>query len=346
MIVPGLVSTITPVYNRPDLVKDAVACVLAQTYRPIELLLIDDGSTDDTPAVCMELARAHPDIIRYQRQPNGGPGRARETGRQAARGEFIQYLDSDDYLAPRKFETQVQALRNRPECGIAYCFTRYTEVGSPAGTQPWKQTGITVEYMFPKFLVERWWDTSTPLYRRELLDRAGPWTELRLNEDWEYDCRVAALGPRLTHCREFLSETRAHCAYRLSQGGALDPTRLRARAVAHQLIHGHARRAGIGPEDPFMQHFARAVFLLARQCGAGGLATEARQLFEVARAAAGTRGSGLDYRLYRSAAGLMGWCNAGRLACWLDRFRARPTRELKTGQAELPQRTGVLQEGL
>src|SRR4051795_5577813 len=96
----GIVSTIIPVFNRPAMLREAVASVLAQTYRPIEIIIVDDSSTDDTPVVIDELAARHPEV-RGIRRPNGGPGLARESGRGEARGEFIQYLDSDDLLMPR-----------------------------------------------------------------------------------------------------------------------------------------------------------------------------------------------------------------------------------------------------
>jgi len=94
--------------------------VLAQTHRPIEIILVDDGSTDATPAVLDQLAWEHPGIIRVFHQENQGPGPARERGRKEARGEFIQYLDSDDWLLPHKFTLQVKALKEHPDCGIAY----------------------------------------------------------------------------------------------------------------------------------------------------------------------------------------------------------------------------------
>jgi glycosyltransferase involved in cell wall biosynthesis len=304
------------------MLREAVASVLAQTHRPIEVLLVDDGSTDETPAVCRELAGQDPEVIRVLRRDNGGPGLARETGRQAARGEFIQHLDSDDLLLPRKFEVQVNALRQRPECGAAYCFTRYRPMDGPPEDRPRKGSGRTVETMFPSFLAERWWDTPNPLYRRSVCDAAGPWSDLRLEEDWEYDCRVAALGTRLVHCREFLVEVRDHNGNRLCRGEALDARRLRYRARAHWLIYEHARRAGIGAEDPHMQRYARELFLLARQCGAAGLTDESRTLFDLAREASGpARSRGKDFRLYRLAAACLGWPTVGRLTCWADRFR-------------------------
>jgi glycosyltransferase involved in cell wall biosynthesis len=317
-----LVSAIIPVYNRAGLLREAVASVLAQTHRPIEILIVDDGSTDDTPDMAGGLAAANPDVVRVIRKANGGTGTAREAGRLRARGEFLQYLDSDDLLLPRKFAIQVAALRQHPECGAAYCYTRYYRIGQPPSDRPWKGSGQTVATMFPSFLNDRWWDTPTPLYRRCICDAAGPWSDLRLEEDWEYDCRVAALGTRLVHCREFLVEVRDHGGNRLCRGAALDPSRLVHRARAHRLVYQHARRAGIGPDSPHLQSYARELFLLARQCGAAGLSCASRELFELAREASGpARRGGLDFRLYRAAAAAIGWAAAGRLACWADRFR-------------------------
>src|SRR5437870_4358399 len=137
-MVEGLVTTIIPVYNRAAMLREAVASVLAQTYRPIEILVIDDGSTDDTPRVVDELAQMHPQEIRVIHQGNTGAGLAREAGRQTARGEFIQHLDSDDLLLSQKFEKQVEGLREHPECGVSYRKTRYHNADGSVEPEPWK----------------------------------------------------------------------------------------------------------------------------------------------------------------------------------------------------------------
>ena len=317
---PGLVTTIMPVYNRPSMLLEAVESVLAQTYRPIELILVDDGSTDDTPRICDELAAKHPDEIRVIHQPNGGAGRAREAARKVARGEFIQHLDSDDVLYPRKFELQVAGLRAHPECGAAYGWTRARFPDGTRGTKPERRTGEQIETMFPAMLQSRWWHTPTPLYRASLLHQAGPWLALSNEEDWEYDARIASIGVSLHYCADWVSESRHHHQGRLSDHG-LSPRVLRNRAQAHELILRHAQRAGIGPDVPEMQHFARELFLLARQCGAAGLPDESRTLFDLAREASGTGGNRLQFRAYRSLAGLLGWSLTGKLACLSDRLR-------------------------
>jgi hypothetical protein len=319
----GLVSTIIPVHNRPELLIEAVGSVLSQTYRPIEVLVIDDGSTDTTPEVVQQLAHKNPSIVHSLSQQNTGPGGARQAGLDLARGEFIQYLDSDDLLLPRKFEMQIAALIAAPDCGAAYGKTRLQSSRSRnSRALPLKRTGERLYAMFPAMLQSRWWSTSTPLYRRSVLDRAGRWSNLRNEEDWEYECRIAALGIRLVYCDAFVSVTRRHEGEQLSQNGASDPIKLRDRARAHCLIYQHARRAGISHDFPEMQHFARELFLLARQCGAIGLSREARVLFNIARKASGAaRGNGLDFRLYELAARLLGWSAVGRLASQIDGFR-------------------------
>ena len=320
--VRNIVSTIIPVHDRPTLLRDAVESVVRQDYRPLEILIVDDGSTDETLATACALAEAHPKEIRVLHQENLGPGLAREAGRVAARGDFIQYLDSDDILLPGKFSLQVAALLATPDSGVAYGFTRYRHADGRAETLPWKGSGATVETMFPSFLRSRWWDTPTPLYRASVCNAAGPWSDLRLEEDWEYDCRIAGLGTKLSHCKAFVAECRDHDFARLGHGPALDPTRLSQRARAHALIYGHAVRAGIPVEAPERQHFARELFLLARQCGAAGLAVESRKLFLLAREASGDeRARGLDFKLYSAATGVLGWHLAGTLACAADRLR-------------------------
>jgi glycosyltransferase involved in cell wall biosynthesis len=316
-MIRDLVSTVIPVYNRPALLREAVASVLLQDYRPIEVIIVDDGSTDDSAKVAEELVAANPNVIRCYHIANSGPGLAREIGRKAAHGEFIQYLDSDDLLLPGKFSSQVNALRVYPECGVAYGKTGYGEVTN----HPWKRTGERIEAMWPSFMQARWWGTSTPLYRQDVTAAAGPWEPLRQEEDWVYDCRVAMLGTRLCYVDKFVSLEREIAPNRMSANSA-SPHYWRDRATAHRMIWECADSLGSDFTQPELRHFARELFLLARQCGAAGMVAEARELFGLARAASGPdRGRGLDFRLYRLLVALVGWTRMGQLACGMDRWR-------------------------
>ena len=321
-MVLNLVTTIIPVFNRAGLLRESIESVLAQTHDQIEIVIVDDGSTDDTANVADDFARNYPSKITVIHQSNTGPGLAREAGRLRAQGEFIQYLDSDDVLLAQKFKLQVAGLNAHPECGVSYGKTRYRHGDARVEESPWKGSGKQVDAMFPSFLLERWWDTPTPLYRANVCEQAGPWSDLKLEEDWEYDCRVAALGVQLHFCDEFVCEVRDHDQNRLCKGDALDATRLRERAKAHELILTHAHKAGLNEDAPEMQHFARELFLLSRQCGAAGLTGESRKLFKLSKMASGKpRSEKLDFRLYEMAATLTGWRLLGKLACYSDSVR-------------------------
>jgi glycosyltransferase involved in cell wall biosynthesis len=111
-----LVSVIIPTYNRAALLCEAVESVLQQTYRNIEIIVIDDGSTDDTTAVMQKYA----DRVRYTRRPNAGVNAARNLGLKQARGEFVALLDSDDLWATYKIELQVRLMKAFPDVGFTF----------------------------------------------------------------------------------------------------------------------------------------------------------------------------------------------------------------------------------
>ena len=312
-----LVTTIIPVFNRPAMLSQSVASVLAQTYRPVEVIIVDDGSTDDTPRVANDLARDHAEVLVIH-QPNAGPGVAREAGRRTAKGQYIQHLDSDDLIEPRKFELQVGALESQSECGVAYGKVRIRHRDGWVETRPSKRSGERIATMFPAMLESRWWDTPAPLYRASLVSEAGPWLPLRVEEDWEFDCRIASRGVALCFIDEWVCEVRRHDEH---LSGHQNAAVLHDRAAAHEAIFGHARTAGILDDTPEMQHFARELFLLARQCGAHGLDADSATLFTLARDASGARRDHLQFRAYATMARLVGWRTAGNLSAWIDRWR-------------------------
>ena len=114
-----LISIIVPVYNRSFLVRSCINSILCQTYRNIELLLIDDGSTDDTLAVCVEYANKDNRVC-VLHQKNGGPASARNAGLDGARGQYIMFVDSDDCIHPRCVEKMYDAMQEYG-AGISIC---------------------------------------------------------------------------------------------------------------------------------------------------------------------------------------------------------------------------------
>jgi glycosyltransferase involved in cell wall biosynthesis len=111
------ISVITPAYNRPQPLERALRSVQAQSFRDFEIIVVDDGSTDDL--LTLVPALHHPQV-RYFRQTNQGASAARNTGLAAAQGEYISFLDSDDLFLPQNLEWLHAALAAEPQAGIAH----------------------------------------------------------------------------------------------------------------------------------------------------------------------------------------------------------------------------------
>ena len=263
---PGTVSTISPVFNRSGMLVEAVESVLNQTYPELEVIVIDDGSTDDTWSTCQRLA-LRDDRVRIRRRDHvGRPGLVRETGRALARGQYLQYLDSDDLLAPNRFSRMIEALDDGEAADLAYCFTRRYAVGQSPKSVPAGRTGEAFTRIFPEILEERPWFTSSVLYRREICDRAGPWSDLPFLEDVEIDARMGRLGARVRHCPEFLADVRDHSGYRSSGQDLLGREDALKDAVrAYSMIFRHARAARVEMTEKPMILFMEDVRLLESQ---------------------------------------------------------------------------------
>jgi len=300
----GLVSTIIPVFNRPKMLSEAVLSVLGQTYRPIEIFIVDDGSTDKTRDLAKELDAYHSEVTTLSIK-NSGPGPAREVGRQHASGEFIQYLDSDDLLHPEKFALQVASLRQLPDCGISYCRQQYCEIDGRVIDPAWMRSDEIHKTMFPAMLAGRLWGTAVPLYRHSLLKKCGPWLDLRNEEDWEYDCRIASTDVQLSYVNETLVTIRTHDDGHYGEY-AKDLSKLKDRVRAYTIIYQHAINANI----------------LCRQSGAHGLSNESKQLLELLL---NFKGSSffqwLEYRLFYLGARMFGTKALGKLSAHIDGFR-------------------------
>jgi len=321
--IPGLVSTIIPVYNRPEMIVEAVQSVLNQTYQEIEVIISDDGSTDNTPAVAENLEREYPGVVRFFRKENSGPGPTRELGRLQAKGEFIQYLDSDDLLRPRKFELMVKALKDNPQCGAAYGYICVHPLKSAPQKTPYKGSGKTRETLFPWLLSDRWWNTDCPLFRRSVCDEIGPWSDLRWSQDWEYDARIAALGTKLVHVKDWVCDERHHSTGRQTDTADWSqPDRILSRNRFQQMIFAHAERAGVNEFTPQRQHFTRWVFSTARIAAAMGMKKTALELLDLAERSAGNcQEVKKGMKFYRRLSGCVGWKTLGKVSRYLEQKR-------------------------
>lgn len=162
------VTVVIPAYNCARTIERAVASVAAQTYKPREVIVVDDASTDNTIAVVSDELRKHPDIqIRLIRHPeNRGPAVARNTGWGQAQGIFIAFLDADDAWHPQKLEMQFTWMVDHPEFGL--CGHKYVVLGggAPLAGAPWLTEGRQIGIL--RFLISNQIATPTAMVRRDL----------------------------------------------------------------------------------------------------------------------------------------------------------------------------------
>ena len=176
------VSVIIPVYNGAATIGRAVASVFAQTFTDFEVVIVDDGSTDDTPAVLA----AFGDRIRVIRQPNRGFPAARNAAIAASRGDLIALIDHDDEWFPRKLELNVAALQSSPGAVLVYSdLVVVNETGETSRASP-----ITIETAHAPTMDEmlsRLWPImpSTVVMRRDAFDRTGGFCE-SLGQDLDF----------------------------------------------------------------------------------------------------------------------------------------------------------------
>ena len=220
-----LVTVIMPTYNYGRYVADAIQSIQAQTFENFEILVVDDGSTDDTPAILARLAEPRLRVIRQER---AGTASSRNRGLEAARGEFISWLDADDLWKPTFLERHLAVLEAEPEVGYSFSNFMRTRDGVPLpGTQfdlvprlrqlPTRAarggTARVVEMdafaaLAPSTALPGWLQAS--VFRRAALEGRRCDPRLKAAEDLFLLLQVYAGGTRVAFLEEVLVEVRRH----------------------------------------------------------------------------------------------------------------------------------------
>ena len=191
-----LVSAIIPVYNGAAFIEQALSSVFAQDYEPLEVIVADDGSTDDTATI----ARSFDDVT-VLALSRGGVSRARNQAVDASRGEFLAFLDADDSWYPGKTSAQLELLESHPGAGFALCLQKHDFDGPVPG---WFR-GPTDDTPVAAFEPSAW------LVRRATLEAVGGFDESRsLGEDTHWLSRAWDLGVRHVTSPEVLVRRRIH----------------------------------------------------------------------------------------------------------------------------------------
>lgn len=184
-----VVSVVIPVFNGAPFVAKAVESVLAQGVPNVEIIVVDDGSTDGTQTVLAGLAETAG--IRWFQQDHGGPARSRNRGIGEAKGEFIALLDCDDLWLPDKLEAQLAVMRSRPTVGVVH--TDYEVVDEQGRIEDRVQARHSREPLVRAFAGGHTALPSTLLIRRAVLDRVGALdAELYGSEDSDLTIRLHA----------------------------------------------------------------------------------------------------------------------------------------------------------
>ncbi|MEJ8591156.1 glycosyltransferase [Riemerella anatipestifer] len=193
------VSIIIPCFNAEATIKETIESVLKQSYKSIEIVIVDDGSTDNT----FELIRAYQnDFIKIFSQQNAGPSASRNYGASQARGKYLCFIDSDDKIYPEFIETCMDAYSENPKLEIVYTDAEFFEGKSGK----WNLS----EFSLKQFLV----DNCIPIYpiikKDTFLSLGGFDSHLKYTEDWELWIRIVKQGGGVKKINKILYQYRKH----------------------------------------------------------------------------------------------------------------------------------------
>jgi glycosyltransferase involved in cell wall biosynthesis len=191
-----LVSIIIPVYNYGQFLAEAIESILLQSYRPIEVIIVDDGSTDNTS----DIARSYPDV-QYVYQPNQGVAIARNTGIYMAMGKYIAFLDADDSWPIDKLKIQIRHLIENPDIGYNICKIRN-----------FIETGVNLHPKITSSLLENEQiGFATIVAHKDLFDKIGGFDpRYKIGEDFDWYSRAKDAGIKMAILPDILLNRRIH----------------------------------------------------------------------------------------------------------------------------------------
>ena len=227
------VSVIIPTYNRSHFIKDALESVLAQSYQDFELIIIDDGSTDNTS----EILADYSDRLQYIYQKNQGRSVARNLGVKKAKGHYIAFLDSDDLWLSNKLEKQIQFLETNSQISLVHCFTAVVDENRKHCDELTKfhkihhQRSFKRGYDYEDISLECIMFTSCIIVKRDIFLKLGGFdNNCEPLEDWDLYLRLA-FKHKIAVVPEILSLYRHHN----SQSGNYSLTKARIQVSKKQL---------------------------------------------------------------------------------------------------------------
>lgn len=238
------ISVIIPAYNQAEYVAEAVHSVLNQTCPDFELIVVNDGSTDQTAQV---LAAIQDSRMRVVWQPNAGLSAARNTGVRQSTGPLLTFLDSDDYFYPDKLDVLSRYLDNHPEIGLVSGGVMIiNQQGVPLKLQIERPAALDLPY----FLTHNPFSACAIMLRRSWIDKVGMFDEtLRACEDWELWHRMLNAGCQFGSVEHAVVTYRAHT-------GQMTREAERMRKAIFQVLNKFYQQADLPPEIQAIRNLA------------------------------------------------------------------------------------------
>lgn len=247
---PRLISVIMPCYNAATFVEEAVQCVMHQTYPDVELIVVDDGSTDGSLDLLQQLTGQYSTRMNLLHQDHKGPFPARNLGLQHARGGLVAFLDADDYWMPDALEKLAVAMQGK-QADIAYCGWQNVGEGAP-GTEHFVPPDYSQMDTAAEFLRSCPWPIHAALVRREVIDAVKGFSE-RCFSAMDYD-----LWLRLyVHTQKLVRVPEVLAFYRWHGEGQISRTKwkqvLNALQVKRDFVAHHAELVAHLPESKVLE---------------------------------------------------------------------------------------------
>jgi len=233
--IPSRISVIMPCYNAARYVEEAVACVMNQTYPDVELIIVDDGSTDGSVEILERLAARYSPKITLLYQHRMGPYPARNNGLRHASGGWVAFLDADDYWAPEALAKLASVLYEN-QADIAYCGWQNVGEGAP-GTDPYVPPDYLQMDTAAEFMRTCPWPIHAALVKREAVDAVNGFSERCFSAmDYDFWLRLYAHTQRMVRVPEVLAFYRWHGQGQISKTKwkqVLDALQVRRDFVAY-----------------------------------------------------------------------------------------------------------------
>lgn len=250
-----MISVIIPCYNLENYIFRAIESIINQTYKDIEIIIVDDGSLDNTFNICEEYVRKYPEKMKVIKQANQGVSAARNNGLFHASGEFICFLDGDDYLHKECFEEVMKKFRDNSALDIcAYGFQDVYEDGKISGqyeiNRIYPERPISgSEALLMKCMRKIWICTGSSVYKKSLLDNNG----IVYEKGYKYGEDVNFINKSISYAKEidYVKKNYFNCLVRIGSAtrSGISPDYIHASILNRKLYEEIKERRGITEEE-------------------------------------------------------------------------------------------------